>query len=408
MNIKPLRVLIVEDSADDAELIVRNLELNRYDLTWRRVQVLEDMQAALEGEEWDVVLSDYDLPRFSGPIALELTRAKNVDLPFIIVSGKIGEETAVQTMKAGANDYIMKDNLARLAPAIEREIEEAKGKKARRKAEDALNRTLDELEIRVEERTSILNDANKALTSEIGDRRRAENMLDKSHKQLRETTRRLELVREEERRSIAIEVHDELGQSLTGLKMDLAWLHNRLPHNELLQERVTSMSQTIDDTINKIRQISIQLRPAILDDLGLKAAIEWHLQEFQNQTGIRYEFKTKPATLEIDRDYATSLYRIIQETLTNIARHADASKAKVSLKQITDELVLTISDNGKGISQGKMQSSQSVGLAGMRERALSLGGDLSITAPQGKGTTIVVRIPRNSMEDAHDKSTDSR
>lgn len=187
----PLRVLMVEDSGDDAELLLLELERGGYDPVHERVDSQEAMAAALEGRSWDVVISDYVMPQFSGLAALALLKEMEIDLPFIIVSGRIGEDIAVEAMKAGAHDYLRKDNLARLVPAVGRELREAVVRRERKLAQEALLRAHEELERRVEERTEELRASNEALHIEIGERRRAEEERERLVVQLRETNEEL-------------------------------------------------------------------------------------------------------------------------------------------------------------------------------------------------------------------------
>ena len=215
-----------------------------------------------------------------------------------------------------------------------------------------------------------------------------------SREQMRVLAAHLESVREEERTRIAREIHDELGQLLTGLKLDLAWLATRLPMTqEYMREKIRTMSGLVDDTIKSVRRIATELRPGILDDLGLTAAIEWQTQEFQTRTGIRCEFVAERGNGIEDADKRTALFRILQETLTNVARHAHATEVVVSLQQDEDHYELCVKDNGRGITDAEMVARKSLGLLGIQERARLLGGDVRIIGRPGTGTTITVRIP---------------
>jgi signal transduction histidine kinase len=199
-------------------------------------------------------------------------------------------------------------------------------------------------------------------------------------------------VREEERARISRAVHDELGQSLTAVKIDLAWLARRLPQeNDEMLERIRSTRQLAESLIQDVRRISTELRPGILD-LGLAAAVEWQVQEFQTRTGIQssYRLLTRDAFAP---DVSTALFRILQESLTNIARHAQATRAEVVLQKQRGRLVLWIRDNGRGFDQVDSSLSKSLGLVGMRERAAILGGQVKISSAPGKGTTVAVWIP---------------
>ena len=215
-----------------------------------------------------------------------------------------------------------------------------------------------------------------------------------SREQLRDLASHLQSVREEEGRRIAREIHDELGQALTALKMDIHWLDHRLPGDQpMLLEKTKTMSKLIDMTVRTVRRISTELRPGLLDDLGLSAAIEWQANEFSHRTGIRCDIVSDPEDVILDQTYSTALFRILQETLTNIARHADATEVEIILKEIDDRVELEVHDNGKGITETQISNRKSFGLIGIRERVHYLNGDLRIRGAQNKGTTVKVSIP---------------
>lgn len=236
---------------------------------------------------------------------------------------------------------------------------------------------------------------------DVTERRKADEQLQKSYEQLRALSARLESVREEESLRIARELHDELGGALTALKMDLSLLKKRLLNidGEAALQRINSMSTFIDETIQTVRNISTELRPPVLDDLGLPAAIEWQAQEFQKRTGIRCEIASLWED-GLDAKTSTALFRIFQEILTNVARHAQATRVKVALERTDDRMHLRVSDNGRGITQSEVSHPKSLGILGMRERALLLGGQVSFSGVTGKGTTISVHIPLRSEGEA--------
>lgn len=226
----------------------------------------------------------------------------------------------------------------------------------------------------------------------------SEERLSKSREQLRALSAHLQSVREEERTKVAREIHDDLGQVLTALKMDLALLNKGMletsavvPRKELMEE-IGSMCKLVDQTIKTVRRICTELRPEVLDHLDLKAAMEWQIQEFLARSGMTCEFNSNIVSVALDRDSATALFRIFQETLTNVARHSNASHVKISLQENENQLTMEVSDNGRGITEENIANSKSFGLLGIKERALILGGEVEIIGVPEKGTTVTVRI----------------
>ncbi len=237
------------------------------------------------------------------------------------------------------------------------------------------------------------------IASDLSEMKRAEQELRATGEQLRHLAGHLLSVREEERARISREVHDELGQSLTAVKMDLAWLAARLPRrNGQTIERIRSTSHLADSMIQSIRRISTELRPAVLD-LGLAAAVEWQVQEFELRSGIQCKLRLLTRQV-VPSNASTAMFRIFQETLTNIARHARATRAEVVLQKQGERLVLLIRDNGQGFDQTAPSLSKSLGLLGMRERAAILGGAVSISSVLGKGTTVTAWIPLPSLAES--------
>jgi len=230
---------------------------------------------------------------------------------------------------------------------------------------------------------------------DITERKRIETELKNSREQLRALSAHLQSVREQERTSIAREIHDELGQALTGLKMDLSWLQKNLgQERKVLSKKLRTMSKLMDETVQTGRRISAELRPGALDDLGLAAAIEWQLQEFQTRTGIRCKLNSEVGEeLDLGPDGSTAMFRIFQETLTNVARHAHASRVAVTLTQPEGSLLLRVRDNGRGITSTEIAHPQSFGLIGMQERIHLLAGEISIEGAPGKGTMVTVKVP---------------
>lgn len=250
------------------------------------------------------------------------------------------------------------------------------------------------LEQLVEKRTVDLETANMQLSDEVSERKRAEVDLNISRERLRDLASHLQTIREEEARRIAREIHDELGQALTALKMDLHWINSKLAGGlPELPEKTAAMLKLIEATIQSVRRISSELRPGLLDDFGLSAAIEWQLGEFGKRTGLDCHMVSEPEDIVPDQDCSIALYRIFQETLTNIARHAHATRVEVSLEEKLEKVELRVRDNGKGIPENQLSTGKSLGLIGMRERVHHLNGDLMIHSVQNEGTTVTASIP---------------
>jgi signal transduction histidine kinase len=352
---RELRVLLLEDNAPHAELVEHFLRESGLKFRLVRIETREDYLRELEELRPDMILSDYALPSFDGYAALALAKERAPNVPFIFVTGTMGEEVAIETLKNGATDYVLKTRLARLGPAVHRALRESGERRERQRAEEKLRRSLD---------------------------------------QLRALTTYLQYVREEERTRIAREVHDELGQALTGLKLDMSWLTTRLQKTTpALTEKARTMTAHIDETIQTVRRIATELRPGILDSLGLVAAIEWQANEFQTRTGVPCIVTSLVADTPWEHDFTTVFFRIFQETLTNIMRHAKATRVDVQLKQELGHLVLIVKDNGRGISEEEIAGTRSLGLVGMRERAMLIGGDISLHGRPGQGTTVTLRVP---------------
>jgi signal transduction histidine kinase len=220
-----------------------------------------------------------------------------------------------------------------------------------------------------------------------------------SREQLRALACRLQTVREEERTDISREIHDELGQALTGLKLDIAWMKRRLPSDHAMIEQCSSILMRIDQALNAVRRIATELRPSVLDQLGLAAALEWQGQEFGARTGIHVAMNIAVDGCTIPDQLGTSAFRILQESLTNVARHSMATHVDVRLTQTPTAFTLEIADNGVGFPHRRLEGTSSLGVLGMRERALACGGDFSITCDPGVGTTVLLRVPLSAELD---------
>jgi signal transduction histidine kinase len=351
-----IHILMVEDDAADAELTRFALKKGGLHFSLSRAETREQYLKELAERPPALILSDYSLPGFNGHEALEIAQQKCPDIPFIFVTGTMGEEVAIETLKSGATDYVLKTRLPRLIPSVNRALREAQERLRHRRGQEQLR---------------------------------------ESHERLRALSVYLQTVREEERTRIAREVHDELGQALTGCKLDVSWIASKLPRDmkDLLQ-KTEALASHIDSTIQMVRRIATELRPGILDHLGLVAALEWQANEFQTRTGIRCDVHSDLGDLALDSDMTTALFRIFQETLTNVIRHAGATQVMVQLKSADERIILEVSDNGRGISKEEVSNTTSMGLLNMRERAALLGGDFKIhRLARGKGTKVSVSIP---------------
>ena len=303
---------------------------------------------------FNLALIDLKLPDIPGIEVLGKIKELSPDTEAVIITGYASLDTAVQAMQDGAFSYVNKPiDMGYLLVVIAKALDKQK------------------LEI---------------------DRKRAEEELGKSREELRNLSAYLQSAREQDRTSIAREIHDDLGQTLTALKMDLSWLGKRLPGDQKsLIDKTESMSKLIDTTIQTVQRLSARLRPGLLDDLGLAAAIEWQAKEFENRTGIKCELTLGFDDVLLDRDLSTAIFRIFQETLTNVARHANATSVKISLKEEPGKLVLEVTDNGKGITEKQISDPKSFGLIGMRERVRIFKGEVKISGIGGEGTTVEVR-----------------
>ncbi len=349
---RPLRVLHLEDSELDHELMLAQLRRGGIEPLALRVDSEAGFLQALQ-RDWDAIISDYNLPGFSGLVALDLWRAQGADLPFILVSGEIGEETAVEAMRSGATDYLLKSNLTRLAPALLRAVDACLMRKARV---------------------------------------RADLELDASKQRLHELAQHLQDSIELERSAIAREIHDDVGGSLTAVKFDLAWLIRRSTSPEI-RERAESALETVMSALESSQRIMHNLRPAILEQ-GLIAALQWMAGRFERRTGLSCLLRTPETLPVLPSGVPLVAYRTAQEALTNISKHANASRVQIDLAHAGGVLSLEISDNGRGFSPQDLGKDRSFGIRGLHERARTVGGWIDLSSNHG-GTTLILSIPLN-------------
>ncbi|MFM1931556.1 MAG: hypothetical protein RL226_859 [Bacteroidota bacterium] len=487
-----LRVLLLEDLLSDAELIKLNLRKLQMDKRVEHVTNRADFEAALTRFVPHLILSDYSLPQFTGMEALELIKAHNPYIPFIICTGSVNEETAVACIKAGADDYVLKDSMGRLPSAIENAIaakmnlvarhradielskseenfralaqnapdniykiardgeilyvncdidgipkekvigmkiydfvNEENKRKMRRAIETSFDRALTvsvEIEGNPEDPESqwyfcrigpvMENDRVKSLvfiSSNITERVKAERELYELNEKLHHLTQHLETIRDEEKKKIAMEIHDQLGQELTGNKLGLFWIKQQLLADGLDPKRMAPIVEKVDylvdlttQTIQTVRRIAHELRPVVLDDIGLIPAIEWHVGNYnKNHENTTCHLHIEVGDLHFEKDFSTAIYRITQEALTNINRHAEAKNAWISILVENDSLLLKIEDDGKGIDIHSAMKSKSLGLFGMRERIKKWGGEFQMKGEKNKGTIITLTFSLPSLLEQH-------
>ena len=356
---KVLKILMLEDSEDDAGLIQRELKEQGFEIEARTVDTRSDFEAALNNFDPDVILSDHSMPGFNSTEALRLHKKTKRRIPFILVTGTVSEEFAVEALQAGADDYILKDKLTRLPSAIQWAIEKHRLAEEKEKAEQTL------LEQNIE---------------------------------LKKLSNYLKNVREDERKYISREIHDQLGQLASAIKIETDWLNINLTGLEPnARSRIKSILSTVTIMISTIRNIAMALRPSIIEELGLNASLRWQCQEFQRINGVTCDFEQSLRDEGIGDEVRTELFRICQECLTNIMRHANAERVRVSVTDLGDKVALQIADDGKGFDT--RQKTTHLGLVGLRERAHSINGELNISSEPGKGTTISVFVPKIAKQD---------
>lgn len=483
----PLRLLFVEDSISDFSLMCAVLANAGLKITPERVETEEDMREALARTTWHAIVSDHSLPTFSGKQALAVAHEVKFSGPFLIVSGAIGEEAAVDAMRAGADDYVMKNNLRRLPPALERSLREAHTRVSRHRAEIALESAHDQLnaifsatpvalfaiarDLRVTlwspaiveltgksdtesvsqpfalpdeaDTTRLLSLIAPALAgvalsglhyrmsargeqydmlvsasplsgnppagcvvslSDVTHLARAQSELSRSEQQLRELSRHTEWVRENERAELAREIHDDLGALVTRIRADLA-LARRRSNDGATTQILDEAEQMVASLGSAISRIARAMRPPVLD-FGVVAAIEWQARDFSQHTGIRVEVNTNQEDLSLDLEQSTAVFRVFQEALTNIFKHAQATRVDVEMFADATSLTLEVRDDGVGLAPEALRKQTSFGLRGMMERIHSLGGWMDISGtphPEGEGarlqggTTLMISIPLHSQ-----------
>ncbi|MEP7282857.1 MAG: response regulator [Rubrivivax sp.] len=359
MAFHPLRVLHLEDSELDHQLALAHLRRDGLDVVCRRVETRDGYVEALS-EPWDLVLSDYNLPGFSGIQALRLLRERDLELPFVLVSGEIGEETAVDAMRSGASDYLLKNNLARLAPAVEHAIEAAESRRARSASE---------------------------------------RELESSREQLSALAQHLQKSIDEERAAIAREIHDDVGGSLTALKFDLDWIRRHAEPGPV-QQRAAAGLELLTHAIDASKRVMHNLRPSILDE-GLVPALQWMARNFERRTGIECQLHAADDAQTLPAGVPLVAYRFAQEALTNVSKHAQAGRVVIELQTGAGVLQLEVADNGRGITGADRAKARSFGLRGLQERAATVGGWVDVSSRPG-ATALILSVPFDPVHASHD------
>jgi signal transduction histidine kinase len=347
-----LRILVLEDNLQDRELIRSQLENENIECELIFTNGRADFEAAIDQGGFDLILSDYSLPQYDGLLALRLLRQKQPDLPFILISGTLGEEQAVECLKLGATDYILKQRLARLGSAVRRAWKEAEARARQRRADEAL----------------------------------------------RELSGRLLRLQDEERRRIARELHNTLAQNLLALALNLNFAQRLVPPNEgQLESAMVECVNLADDTAKALRHVSYLLHPPTLDSIGLPGALSDYVTGFSRRTGIAVELQVSKEFGRLPVEIETALYRVVQESLTNVQSHSGSASAKVELHRNKDRIVVEIQDAGRGIPSETLRlprnpGSIGVGIAGMHERLQLLQGRLEIESSPA-GTRVRATVP---------------
>ncbi|MGE5640453.1 MAG: ATP-binding protein [Clostridia bacterium] len=359
MTNEGLRALVLEDEPLDAELALRALVEGGFRCLPTLVAGRGAFEAAFARGRFDLVLADYSLPDYTGLEALSFVRRSDALVPFILISGALGEERAVEALRSGATDYILKHGLARLAPAVRRALMERK----ERERHLATSRALED-----------------------------------SKERLRALSRRLLEVQEAERRSLARDLHDDLGQALTALKIQLESLARSGAGAD--RGRIDECVATAQHALARVRQLSLDLRPLQLDDLGLAAALRSHLDRQARLGSLAPHFEADQFPSSVSTEVETACFRVAQEAITNVLKHAAARNLWVRLAGGRESLAVSVRDDGKGFdpeaARRRAAAGGSLGLVGMEERVASEGGTFELRSAPGQGTELVATFPLRS------------
>ncbi len=367
----PVHILHLEDSRVDHALVKFALQRSKLPSEVVLVDTMDDFKRELLSDRFDVVLADYHLPGFTGLDAWDLVRELQIEIPFVILSGAIGETAAVDAMHRGVSDYLLKDSMHRLSHVIERAIEISQTRRASARA-----------------------------AAELAE----------SRQRLAELAEHLQTSIEQERANIAREIHDDIGGALAAVKLDLAWVGRRETDAEVLKHVTTAM-EMLQHALGASQRIMMNLRPPILDQ-GLVAAVQWLAGGFERRSGMRVTIRRSSDQINVPLDVQLVAYRTAQEALTNIAKHTKATAVDIDLSDGEGVLTLEVTDNGQGMSPDALRKAESFGLLGLRERAAKVDGWLDVsTSP--RGTSVILSVPltspknpdnaANAAEEAHDQ-----
>ncbi len=347
----PLHLLHLEDNPADHELVRRCLVRAEFEVRLTLVETMADFESALRQGEVDAVLADYHLAGFCGMQAWDFLRQQGRELPFLIVSGAIGEATVADALLRGVSDYVDKNRLARLPTALQRalELHASRRKQAQAQAE-----------------------------------------LAESRRRLVDLTEHLQLGLERERADIAREIHDDIGGALAAVKLDLAWLGRHVPQPEA-QAHVRAALEMAEHALLASQRLMRNLRPAVLDQ-GLEPALQWLVRTFAERTGLALRLEGG-LRFPVEPQLAMVVYRTAQEALTNVLKHAQARSVRLELSDLEGVLTLEVSDDGRGASAADLAKLQSFGLLGLRERAQGAGGWLDVATAPGQGMTLILSLP---------------
>jgi signal transduction histidine kinase len=355
---QPLCILHLEDSVHDHVLAKREFEKSEEAVEMRRVENLDDFEQALNEARFNVVLADFRLPGFTAMDAWQLMQVKKVRLPFILLSGAIGESAAVAAIKSGISDYLPKDDLSKLRHITQRAIE--------------MHQLL--------------------LAKELADIELAQ-----SEKRLARFAEHLQVTIEQERASIAREIHDDIGGSLAAIRFDLSWV-NRHTSDNTIRSHISAATEMLQHAVEASQRIMMNLRPAILDQ-GLIAAIHWLGNDFSKRTGIETSIRVPSQLQALPKTTQLVVYRTAQESLTNVSKYAQCTHVKIDLSGDEHFLTLEVADNGLGISDSDISKPHSFGIRGLKERAKTIDGWLDVSSLKGQGTSITLTVPLDKKKE---------